>query len=155
MMVNSIRAIGGPVPEPPRIPQMVFETSSDAEPYKEQDLGKVPHGKGKRIVEYLSLMSPMAIANILLNMEDDRRNYVHYLSLETRQKIVEALVQAANNRSIDCLEKLPQGGLDPIIISILGIASDTQNKLRDTILDRLSKSGRLKKPLPGKFELYA
>lgn len=155
MMVSSIRAIGGPVPESSRIPPMVFATSSDSKPDEKRERIQVPDKESERIVKSLLNMPPLAIANILLNMEDDRRNYVHYLSLETRQKIVEALVQAANNRSIDCLEKLPQGGLDPIIISILGIAAATQEKLRTAILDRLSKSGKLKKPLPGKFELYA
>ena len=116
---------------------------------------EVPDEESRRIVEALLGMTPRAIANILLNREDRRRGFVHFLPREMQQAIALELPNAAEQREIERLQALGQG-LDNVILAVARTAIDIELRVRKIVGRRLAQEteGGDKRP-PGQREWWA
>jgi len=96
-------------------------------------------------VRVLQRMTPMAIANVLLNPKDPRREHAHELPQDTLQEVATALPKAAEERDIGVL-KILGPTLDPVVQRILNGMAQTEVLVRQIIQQRLEKEGHIFPP---------
>lgn len=144
--INSISSGGTPKIE--KIQPTQFFTRPDTPPQNPRV--RRAAREADRFLRALLQMTPVKIAEILLNSEDERRNYVDLLPLEIRQEVARKLVGVVNNADINHLAKFEDGEPDSVIFDVARTIINMNTNVHRTLRQRLIDAEIIDNSEPGK-----